>query len=121
MPERKVLCVSFDKTVSDSRCAILRQGGYAVTAITSIEEALQLLGREKFDLVVIGHRFPKANKQAVAAQAREQRKTPVLLVCGASAETEIPADARVYALEGAEGLLAAVGKLLPVSISASAA
>ena len=121
MPERKVLCVSFDKTVSDSRCATLRQGGYAVTAITSTEEALQLLGKEKFDLVVIGHRFPKANKQELAAQAREQRKIPVLLVCGASPETEIPADARVYALEGAEGLLTAVRKLLPLMVSAPAA
>lgn len=121
MPERKVLCISFDKTVSDSRSAILRQGGYAVTAITSAEEALQLLAREKFDLVVIGHRFPKTNKQELAAQAREQGKIPVLLVCGASADTDIPADARVYALEGAEGLLAAVRTLLPVSISAPAA
>jgi CheY-like chemotaxis protein len=121
MPERKVLCVSFDKTVSDSRCAMLRQGGYAVTAITSTEEALQLLGKEKFDLLVIGHRFPKANKQELASQAREQRRIPVLLVCGASAEAEIPADARVYALEGAAGLLAAVRRLLPVSISAPAA
>jgi len=121
MPERKVLCVSFDKTVSDSRCAMLRQGGYAVTATTSTDEALQILGREKFDLVVIGHRFPNPNKQDLATQAREQRKIPVLLVCGASAETEIPADARVYALEGAEGLLTAVRRLLPVRVSAPAA
>jgi CheY-like chemotaxis protein len=121
MRERKVLCVSFDKTVSESRCSLLRQGGYAVTAITSTEEALQLLGTERFDLLVIGHRFPKSNKQGLATQAKEQWKTPVLLVCGASAETEIPADARVYALEGAEGLLAAVRRLLPLSISAPAA
>ncbi len=121
MPERKVLCVSFDKTVSDSRRDILTQGGYAVTAITSAEEALQLLAVEKFDLVVIGHRFPKADKQELARQARERWKIPVLLICGASAETEIGADARVYALEGAEGLLAAARKLLPVSVSASAA
>lgn len=120
MPQ-KVLCVSFDKTVSDSRCAMLRQGGYAVTAITSPDEALELLGREKFDLMIVGHRFPKADKQELAARAREQWKIPVLLVCGASADTGIPADARVYALEGAEGLLAAVRTLLPVSISAPAA
>jgi len=121
MPERKVLCVSFDKTVSDSRCSVLRQGGYAVTAITSTEEALQLLGREKFDLVVIGHRFPKGKKLELAGQAGERWKTRVLLVCGASAETEIPADLRVYALEGAEGLRAAARKLLPVSSAAPAA
>jgi len=121
MPEPKLLCVSFDKTVSDSRRSVLREGGYALTTITSVDEALQLLGREQFDLVVIGHRFPRDNKLKLAVQARERWKTLVLLVCGATAETEIPADARVYALEGAEGLLAAVRKLLPVSIPAPAA
>ena len=102
MPERKILCVSFDKTVSDSRCAVLTQAGYVVTAITSTEEALQMLAREKFDLVVIGHRFPKGNKHELAMKAKG--KIPIVLVCGASADEEIPADARVYGLEGNEGL-----------------
>lgn len=121
MPERMILCVSFDKTVSDSRRVLLTEAGYSVTAITSIQEALQLLMAVKFDLVVIGHRFPKINKQQLAIQAREQCKTPVLLVCGASADTDVPADARVYGLEGSEGLLAAVNVLLPASVSGKAA
>jgi DNA-binding response OmpR family regulator len=116
-----ILCVSFDKTVSDSRRVLLTEAGYSVTAITSIQEALQLLMAVKFDLVVIGHRFPKINKQQLAIQAREQCKTPVLLVCGASADTDVPADARVYGLEGSEGLLAAVNVLLPASVSGKAA
>lgn len=121
MPERMILCVSFDKTVSDSRRVLLTEAGYSVTAITSIQEALQLLMAVKFDLVVIGHRFPKINKQQLAIQAREQCKTPVLLVCGASADTDVPADARVYGLEGSEGLLAAVNVLLPACVSGKAA
>ncbi len=121
MQERRILCVSFDKTVSDSRCATLTQAGYSVTPITTAEGALQLLAGVKFDLVVIGHRIPKTNKQQLATRAREQWKTPVLLVCGASADTDIPADARVYALEGTEGLVTAIKRLLPAAVSAPAA
>lgn len=121
MPERKVLCVSFDKTVSDARWAALTTAGYAVIATTHMEEALKLVESEKFDLVIVGHRFSKADKRDLAVQAKEKWKTRVLLVCGASADADIPADARVYALEGSEGLLAAVRALLPAQAAAPAA
>jgi DNA-binding NtrC family response regulator len=65
MAEKKILCVSFDKLVSDSRRVALNEAGYSVTATIKIEEAMELLGAEKFDLIVLGHRFPKASKQAV--------------------------------------------------------
>ncbi len=121
MQQLRILCVSFDKTVSDSRRALLEEAGYAVTAITAPEMAVELLAKEEFDLLIIGHRFAKSDKQRLAAQAREQSKTRVLLVCGASADEDIPADARVYALEGSEGLLAAVKVLLSAHVSVSAA
>jgi DNA-binding NtrC family response regulator len=111
MAERKILCVSFDRLVSDSRYAALKEAGYSVTATIKIEEAMDLLGAEKFGSVVLGHRFSKASKQAVAALA-QQAKIPVVLVCGAGADVEIPADARVYALQGPEGIVSAVNKLL---------
>ena len=111
MAENKILCVSFDKLVSDSRCAVLKEAGYIVTATIRIEEAMELLGAEKFALVVLGHRFPKASKQAVATLA-QQTKIPVVLVCGSGPDLEIPADARVYALQGPEGIVSAANKLL---------
>ena len=111
MTERKILCVSFDKLVSDSRRVALNEAGYSVTATIKIAEAMELLGAEKFDLIVLGHRFPKASKQAVAMLA-QQAKIPVVLVCGSGPEMEIPADARVYALHGPEGIVSAAHKLL---------
>ncbi len=117
MGEKKILCVSFDKLVSESRRAALQEAGYSVTATTNIEEAMQLLGAEKFDLLILGHRFFKASKQAAATLA-QQTKVPVVLVCGATPETDIPADARVYALQGPEGIVSAVNKLLPAQRAA---
>jgi DNA-binding response OmpR family regulator len=115
MPERRVLCVSFDMTVSDSRRAALTEAGYAVRATNRIKEGLDWLSREKFELVIIGHRFSTEDKYVLAVEAREKANTPVLLVCGASADAEIPATVRVYALEGTEGLLAAIARLLPAT------
>jgi DNA-binding response OmpR family regulator len=111
MPSRKVLCLSFDKVVSDSRCSELREAGYVVTASTNIDEALDLLSRNTYDVVIVGHRFSKDEKYLVAAQAKEKVNTSVVLVCGATPESEISATSRVYALEGIAGLLSALSRL----------
>lgn len=113
MAEQKVLCVSFDKLVSDSRCAALREAGFSVTATTDVNEALDFLSQHKFDLVIVGHRFPREEKYLLGVEAEEKSDTPVLLVCGASPESEVPASARVYALEGISGLVTEVSALLP--------
>lgn len=114
----KVLCVSFDKTVSDLRCAALKHVGYEVSSTIDVKEALDLLSREKFDLVIVGHRFSQANKDLITVEAEEKENTPVLLVCGASADRDIPAEGRVYALEGMAGLVAAATALLSKRVQA---
>ena len=112
---RKLLCVSFDNNVLRDRCEALREAGYEVTGTTDIEEAFRHLDAEKFDLVIVGHRFPTFDKQALISVARQNWRTPVLLVCGASPEKELDADARVYALQGLEALVTAVQRMAPQS------
>jgi len=109
---QKVLCVSSNMAVSDIRCAALKQAGYTVSATIDVKEALDLLTREEFDLVIVGHRFTTADKDLLTVEAEEKENTPVLLVCGASADRDIPAEGRVYALEGMAGLLSAAAALL---------
>jgi hypothetical protein len=46
MLDPKVLCVSFDTTVSDGRSAVLKEAGYNVTATTRVKQALECLFRE---------------------------------------------------------------------------
>lgn len=114
MPERRILCVSFDRVVSENRSATLKEAGYDVTATTSVKEAVEWLSQEKFDAVV-GHRFPAEEKYVLAVQAKEKSSTPVLLVCGAMRDSEIPATSRVYALEDSAGLLSALSALFPAA------
>ncbi len=113
MPEQRLLCVSFDKVVSDSRAAAFRAAGFIVTATTRIKEALGLLASHNFELVVIGHRFSREDRYVLAVEAKEKSDVPVILVCGASPDAEIPATTRVYALEGNEGLVGAALALVP--------
>jgi DNA-binding response OmpR family regulator len=118
MPERRILCVSFDRTVSENRCATLKEAGYDVTPTIRVKEALELLSRESFDAVIVGHRFAAEEKYMLAVKAKEKSNTPVLLVRGAARDPEIPAASRVYALEGSAGLLSALSALFPAEAEA---
>lgn len=119
MTEGRVLCVSFDRTVSDVRSDALRKAGYTVTTTTTVGDAIKLLlSEEKFDLVIIGHRFSREEKRGLARMAREDCSTPVLLV-QVSMDSDIPADSRVYALDGTAGLLKEAKLLLAKRKSAT--
>jgi DNA-binding NtrC family response regulator len=121
MDRRKVLCVSFDKTVSDDPYAILTEADYDVAATSDIQDALGLLSRERFDAVIIGHRFHREEKYALAVEAKEKWSIPVVLVCGTTAELEIPATCRVSALRGHAGLLSAVSEVISGDMAKRAA
>lgn len=121
MSSPKILCVSFDRVASENRCSALKEAGYDVTASTNAKEALELLSRETFDAVIVGHRFAKEERYLLAAQAREKANTPVVLVCGATSDSEIPATTRVFALEGNAGLLSALSQLFPEAAAQSPA
>ncbi len=113
----KVLCVSFDEVVSQRRAEMLGRLGWSVTATLHPDEAIRLLSFEKFDAVVVGHRFPRTERHHIAETA-QRKKTPVVLVCGASPDGDIPATLRVFALEGLGGLEAAMHNLMPMGTSA---
>ena len=118
MPSPKILCVSFDRVVSESRSSSLKEAGYDVTATTNIKEGLELLKRDRFDAVIVGHRFSAEEKYLLAVGAKEKSNTPLVLVCGATQDSEIPAASRVYALEGNTGLLSALSRLFPAESAA---
>lgn len=112
MHRRRILCVSLDKTISDDPYAVLTEAEYDVVATSDIHDALRLLSRERFDAVVVGHRFRRDEKYALAVEAKEKWNIPVVLVCSATAELEIPATCRVSALGGHAGLLSAVSEVV---------
>lgn len=118
MPVPRILCVSFDKVASENRCGSLREAGYEVRACTSVQEGLDWLSQEAFDAVIVGHRFSAEERYLLAVEAKEKANTPVVLVCGAAPDYDIPASSRVYALEGSTGLLSALSRLCPIEATA---
>ncbi len=115
MPHQKILCLSYDATVSEYRRQALEKARYDVLATTDVKEASQLLDAKQFDLLIIGHRFSIQQKRDLILQAKKREPMPVLLICGASSDSDLAVDGRVYALQGMEGLLAGIAKLLPVT------
>lgn len=113
MSSPRILCVSFDRVVSELRRNSLMDAGYDVKAVTDVSEGLDLLYRDGFDAVIVGHRFSAEEKYFLAVEAEEKLNTPVILICGATSDPEIPATTRVYALEGNTGLLSALAHLFP--------
>lgn len=118
MSKRRILCVSFDSAVSESRRTTLKEAGYDVMSTTDVKEAEELLNVESFDAVIIGHRFSRDERYLLAVEAEEKSDTPVILVCGGAQDSEIPASGRVYALEGAAGIVSALTELFAAEVEA---
>ena len=110
--KKTILCLSFEQAVSAGRRAALEAAGYAVVATTRSADAVEMLSSVAFDLVIIGDSCSASEKRNLAVEAKE-KGTPVMLICGAPADAEIPADVRVYAVEGTAGLVSIVANVLP--------
>jgi signal transduction histidine kinase/CheY-like chemotaxis protein len=78
-----ILLVDDDGAVRDVTAAMLRDIGYRVEEAHSGEAALDLIGREQFDLAVIDYAMPGMSGAELARQVRSQRPgLPVLFVTG---------------------------------------
>jgi hypothetical protein len=59
--QKHILVVSHDLALRDSRSALLLSAGYAVSAVAGNDEAMALMVRNSFDLVLVGRnsQWPK--------------------------------------------------------------
>ncbi len=69
--QKKVLNVSSDPCLLETRKAILERGGYQVVCASSAEEAVRLCRHESFKAIVLGHSLPGRLKHAVIQAARK--------------------------------------------------
>jgi DNA-binding NtrC family response regulator len=80
-PERKVLAVSYDKALLDTRRMILELHGFSVTTALGWDEALHMAGRAgDFDLVVIGSSIPRSDKEKLLAAVKRNSHVKVLSI-----------------------------------------
>jgi len=92
-PVRKgaaILLVDDDGAVRDVTAAMLRDIGYRVEEAHSGEAALDLIGRDRFDLAVIDYAMPGMSGAELAKRVRKRRPDlPVLFVTGFAERTAL--------------------------------
>ncbi len=68
---KKVLNVSADLSLLETRRAILERAGCLVSCASNAVDVVQLCRKETFDAVVLGHSLPKRQKHAVIQAVRK--------------------------------------------------
>jgi len=92
----RVLSVSYDDALRSSRELLLESLGYEVTSVADFAEALQHCGQgSKFDLFVVGHSIPVAEKNALIAAFRAHSSAPVVALKKMGEESPPAADFQI--------------------------
>jgi DNA-binding NtrC family response regulator len=79
----KILTVDDEVEICRIIDLYLSKKGYAVTIANSAEQALKLLDKETFDLLVIDKRMPGIGGKGLLIQLKEKQiKTPVIILTG---------------------------------------
>ena len=86
MPKR-ILVVSDDPTLAFSRAALLKRAGYLVESIASDDAAMELLERERFDLILLGRDTLRPGK---GLDRRLRERHPALLTLKIEGNLAIP-------------------------------
>ncbi len=108
---KRILSLSYDVALLDSRRMLLEEHGYQVTSVIGLEAALVACKQTVFDLVILGHSIPAEHKRRMLEQVRAVCDTPVLTL---QRNGERPQDAdHVFSpIEGPRAFLAAVDGIL---------
>ncbi len=68
---KRVLSISYDPVLLNTRGMILRQEGYEVESAQTLQEAVELSRSTRFDVVIIGHSIPAEDQQHMAEEVRK--------------------------------------------------
>src|ERR1700741_4686977 len=113
----RILALSADPELGKLRAMVLRQVGYEGTWPASKVETVALLGRESFDVLVIGHTISGQSAREFAETFRARNPDGKVIVIMVSTYALVKADKTVRAVDGPEALLNALDELLGESCS----
>lgn len=92
----RVLSVSYDVALLSSRQMLLESLGYEVTSASEFEQALRHCSHgARFDLFVLGHSIPAADKNALIAAFRAHSPAPVVALKRMGEELPMAADFQI--------------------------
>ncbi len=74
----RILSISYDESLLNTRHWILTKAGYAVTSALGFFDAQKACTSGEYDLVVIGHSIPRNDKMELAKRAKTNAATLVI-------------------------------------------
>lgn len=115
----RILCTDDNPDTRDLVFAMLQSGGHDVICVASGAEALELLKRDKFDLIVLDNWMPGITGVELTRHIREfNQTTPILFYSAAAYEADkqaaLDAGAQAYLTkpDGIDHLLDEVARLI---------
>jgi CheY-like chemotaxis protein len=88
--KKRILYVEYDPRTAGRRHALMVAAGYTVGVVMSSHQAVQIVGCELFDLLVLSENLPEADLERIAraSHARVPQLPVLLLTAGAQMEME---------------------------------
>ena len=93
MPNERILIVDDEESMRELLTIMLKREGYLVTAASNGEEAIRLLEREIYDLVITDIKMPKINGLELLKDIKEIAPQTIVLMITAFASTETAVEA----------------------------
>jgi len=78
-----------DKAIAKNLVILLRSEGFAVTHSTTLENSLEVIGENKFDLALLDISLPDGNGFAVCTAVKENQNIPVIFLTASSDEISV--------------------------------
>jgi two-component system response regulator PilR (NtrC family) len=89
----KILVVDDEQSLREVLSIMLKRTGYAVTSVADGEEAIELLNKDIFDLVITDLRMPKIDGMEVLKAAKSASPETVVLIITAFASADSAVEA----------------------------
>lgn len=113
-PGKKILAISYDQSLLDTRKMILEMHGFAVTTAYGFQEALHMSRKpQDYALIIVGHSIPRGDMQQLLSEIRKNGGASVLSVGRREDELLPGIDDSVDSFDSPEILIEAVRRLLP--------
>ena len=74
----RILSISYDEALLHTRELMLSREGFEVQSAVGFSAAIEACQMAQFDLVIMGHSIPPADKTAIITQLKATCDTPIL-------------------------------------------
>jgi DNA-binding response OmpR family regulator len=74
----RILSISYDKALLHTRELMLAREGFEIQSAVGFSAAIEACRKGQFDLVIMGHSIPPADKAAIITQLRAMCDTQIL-------------------------------------------